>query len=295
MKSIYKKGALLAAAALLTFSFSGCGGDKNVSKGSKETLTVGITNFADSLEPTDNYFGWQVMRYAIGECLVHFDNKMNPEPWIAESWKVSDDKLSWTFKIKDIKFSNGNKVTAEAVKKSLERTFAKASRAKVMFEYESMTANGQELVIKTKKPYATLPGLLGDPLFIIVDVTEDGKVDFARSGPICTGPYKVTSFSKAKCELDANPNYSGTVPFKHLIINTIDQNMHILLIQHIQQEFINQNQLNTEAYHGNKSQHTIKQYKDYFLTIMQSRLRQKKPDSHCDTDSFYQCTSGKSP
>lgn len=38
MKSIYKKGALLAAAALLTFSFSGCGGDKNVSKGSKETL-----------------------------------------------------------------------------------------------------------------------------------------------------------------------------------------------------------------------------------------------------------------
>lgn len=31
MKSIYKKGALLAAAALLTFSFSGCGGDKNVS------------------------------------------------------------------------------------------------------------------------------------------------------------------------------------------------------------------------------------------------------------------------
>lgn len=190
MKSIYKKGALLAAAALLTFSFSGCGGDKNVSKGSKETLTVGITNFADSLEPTDNYFGWQVMRYAIGECLVHFDNKMNPEPWIAESWKVSDDKLSWTFKIKDIKFSNGNKVTAEAVKKSLERTFAKASRVKVMFEYESMTANGQ--------------------------------VDFAKSGPICTGPYKVTSFSKAKCELDANPNYSGTVPFKHLIINTID-------------------------------------------------------------------------
>ena len=51
--------------------------------------------------------------------------------------------------------------------------------------------------------------------------------------------------------------------------------MHILLIQHIQQEFINQNQLNTKAYHGNKSKHTIKQYKDYFLTIMQSRLSRK--------------------
>lgn len=125
MKSIYKKGALFAAAALMAFGLSGCGGDSgNASKGPKDTLTVGVTNFADSLEPTDNYFGWQVMRYGIGECLVHFDDKMNAEPWIAESWKVSDDKMSWTFKIKDIKFSNGTPVTGEAVKKSIERTFA---------------------------------------------------------------------------------------------------------------------------------------------------------------------------
>ena len=58
MKSIYKKGAALAAAALMTVAFAGCGGgDKSASKGPKDTLTVGITNFADSLEPTDNYFG----------------------------------------------------------------------------------------------------------------------------------------------------------------------------------------------------------------------------------------------
>ena len=43
-----------------------------------------------------------------------------------------------------------------------------------------------------------------------------------------------------------------------------------------------------------RDRHTIKQYKDYFLTIMQSRLRQEKPDSHCNTDCFYQCTSGLS-
>ena len=53
MKSIYKKGAALAAAALMTVAFAGCGGgDKSASKGPKDTLTVGITNFADSLEPT---------------------------------------------------------------------------------------------------------------------------------------------------------------------------------------------------------------------------------------------------
>ena len=223
MKSIYKKGALFAAAALMAFGLSGCGGDSgNASKGPKDTLTVGVTNFADSLEPTDNYFGWQVMRYGIGECLVHFDDKMNAEPWVAESWKVSDDKMSWTFKIKDIKFSNGTPVTGEAVKKSIERTFAKAPRAKAMFELDHITADGQNVTIYTKKPVATLPGMLGDPLFIIVDVASDGKVDFAKQGPVCTGPYMVKSFSKAKTELDANPNYYAAVPFKHTVVNTID-------------------------------------------------------------------------
>ena len=222
MKSIYKKGALLAAAALMSFALAGCGGSSSGSKTAKDTLTVGVTNFADSLEPTDNYFGWQVMRYGIGECLVHFDDKMNAEPWIAESWKVSDDKMSWTFKIKDIKFSNGKPVTGEAVKKSIERTFAKAPRAKAMFELDHITADGQNVTIYTKKPVATLPGMLGDPLFIIVDTDSDGKVDFAKQGPVCTGPYMVKSFSKAKTELDANPNYYDKVLFAHAQINTID-------------------------------------------------------------------------
>ena len=221
MKSIYKKGAMLAAAALMTFALAGCGGGSG-SKTAKDTLTVGVTNFADSLEPTDNYFGWQVMRYGIGECLVHFDDKMNAEPWVAESWKVSDDKMSWTFKIKDIKFSNGQPVTGEAVKKSIERTFAKAPRAKAMFELDHITADGQNVTIYTKKPIATLPGMLGDPLFIIVDTASDGKVDFAKQGPVGTGPYMVKSFSKAKTELDANPNYYAKVPFAHTVINTID-------------------------------------------------------------------------
>lgn len=84
MNSFAEKGAALAACALLVFGLSGCGGSS--SSASKDTLRVGVTNFADSLEPTANYFGWQVMRYGVGEALVHFDDKMRPEPWIAESW-----------------------------------------------------------------------------------------------------------------------------------------------------------------------------------------------------------------
>lgn len=203
-------------------ALAGCGGDTAQSGKAKDTLLVGVTNFADSLEPTDNYFGWQVMRYGVGECLVRFDDKMRSEPWLAEKWEVSADKRSWTFTIRDAKFSNGTPVTGEAVKKSIERTFEKAARAKAMFELDRIEADGQTVTIHTKKPVATLPGMLGDPLFIIVDVESDGKVDFAKQGPVCTGPYKVTSFSKAKTELDANEHYYDAVPFKHVVVNTID-------------------------------------------------------------------------
>lgn len=51
---------------------AGCSSENTVDK---TTLKFGVTNFADTLEPTQNYFGWVVMRYAIGECLAKFDEK----------------------------------------------------------------------------------------------------------------------------------------------------------------------------------------------------------------------------
>ena len=213
-----------ALAGLLALAAAGCGGGKKAAAPSNELLKVVSAGFADSLEPAENDSGWQIARYGVGECLTRFDDRMTIRPWLAESWQVSDDKLSWTFRIRDgVTFSNGNKLTADAVRKSLERTFKKAKRATVMLEPESFTANGQELVVKTKKPCATLPGLLGDPLFLIVDVSEDGKRDFAKQGPVCTGPYMITGFSKGKCVVEANPKYrDGKAPYKKIEINTIE-------------------------------------------------------------------------
>ncbi len=222
MKKTVKLGLVLAMMGIMALA-AGCGSDGEKAVAAKDTLKFGVTNFADSLEPTDNYFGWVVMRYGLGECLVKFDKQMNAVPWLAESWNVSDDKMTWTFKINDkAVFSNGNKVTADAVKKSIERTFQRAARAKAMFEYTNITADGQTLTITTKTPVATLPGMLGDPLFIIIDTSVTDR-DYAKQGPICTGPYMVKEYSKAKAVMEANPNYwDGEVPYKHVEIPTID-------------------------------------------------------------------------
>ena len=224
MKKILKISAAAAMMGLLAASVAGCSNDDKKAAAVKDTLKVGVTNFADSLETTDNYFGWVVMRYGLGECLVKFDDKMNSTPWLAESWTTSEDKLTWTFKINEkVVFSNGHKLTAQIAKESLERTFEKSNRAKTFFEYDEIIADGQSLTIKTKSPVATLPGMLADPLFIIIDTTALEGRDIAKQGAICTGPYMVKSFSKAKAVMEANPNYwNGKVPFKFLEIPSID-------------------------------------------------------------------------
>lgn len=208
---------------LMAVIMTGCGGNNNKA-GDKNTLKIGVTNFADSLEPTENYFGWVVMRYGIGESLTKFDEKMNVKPWLAESWQISADHMTWTFKIRDgVKFSNGKPLDAAAVKASVERAFANNKRAATFFKYKEIKAEGQTLTIFTEKAEPNIPGFLADPLFLIVDVTSEASRNFAKEGPISTGPYMCKSFVKDKAVLVKNPHYwDGEVPYETVEIPSID-------------------------------------------------------------------------
>lgn len=187
-------------------------------------ITIGVTSFADTLEPTEQYFSWVVSRYGVGETLVRFDENGEIVPCLAESWEISEDQLTWTFKIREgVKFSNGDDMTPELVKASLERTFKLSDRAVSFFEPASMEVDGQNLLIKTKEPVAILPGSLADPLFLIVDTQADTDA-FAMEGPICTGPYAVESFSPTdSCVVVRNEYYwDGEVPLDKVTLKCID-------------------------------------------------------------------------
>ena len=117
MKKSLKFTAAAAMIGLMAFAAAGCGGGDKKAAVSNEVVKFGVTNFADNLDPADNFFSWVVMRYGLGECLVKFDEKMNAVPWLADKWSISDDKLTWTFHINDkVCFSNGDKLTAEIAK-----------------------------------------------------------------------------------------------------------------------------------------------------------------------------------
>lgn len=222
MKKLKKLVVAVVLLVVAVTGLSGCTGSNSAETSGR--LNIGVTSFADTLEPTEQYFSWVVMRYGVGETLVKFNNEMGAEPWLAESWTLGSDNLTWTLKMREgIKFSNGTALTAELAKASLERTFQMNQRAgSDFFQYDAITTEGSNLIIKTKTPTPGLPGCLADPLFLIVDTTVD-TTKFAAEGPICTGPYAVKSFDKEKCIVAKNEHYwDGTVPYDEVNIQVID-------------------------------------------------------------------------
>ena len=199
--------ALLAAAALLT---AGCGSSSP--SGAQKTFTYGTVAYGVSNEnvgtnPHDTYVGWSTLRYGIGETLFRFNEAMELEPWLAKDYEQIDDN---TVKINlrdDICFSNGKKVTGEAVKKCLEDLLAKHDRAPKELNIETITADGQSVTIRSKEKAPALLNSLSDPYGCIIDV-EAGEHDKIVVG---TGPYVATSVTDTEIDLEPNKNYWGEV------------------------------------------------------------------------------------
>lgn len=233
MKNILKKFGVVS---IMLGLFAACGGEKKeeVKADVPKEIVVGVTSFADTLEPTEQYFSWVITRYGVGENLVRFNENGELQPALAESWEVSEDGQTWTFKIREgVKFSNGNPLTAEAVKASLERTFSKTKRAEGYFKYESMEADGQTLIIKSQKPTAVLAQSLADPLFLIVDTTVNTD-EFTTKGPIATGPFKFTEFKPGEYTVvEKNENYwDGEAKLNKVTFKDInDQNTRALSLK----------------------------------------------------------------
>lgn len=191
-----KKLLVLGLITMLSISFVGCtsksASDKAATNEAKN-ITVGLNLFQTNLDPALEWNGWYVSMYGIGETLVKFNKNMEIQPLLADNWKKVDD-LTWQFHIREgVKFQNGNKLTANAVKSSLERALKANPRVQEMLVVNSITADGQNLTITTKTPHTTLLGNLADPINSIVD-TSSATDTFAKA-PIGTGPFKLKSYT----------------------------------------------------------------------------------------------------
>ena len=203
--------AAISAAALL---MTGCGGggENQTASTDKKTFTYGTIAYGVAMEnvgtnPHESYSGWSTLRYGIGETLFKFNEHMELEPWLAESFEQVDD---FTIKIKindAATFSNGKKVDGAAVKACLEALIANHDRAPRDLKISSIEADGQFVTIKSSEKVPALLNYLSDPYGCIVDV-EAGVKDKIVVG---TGPYKAVKVTDTQIYLVANENYWGAV------------------------------------------------------------------------------------
>ncbi len=202
--------AAICAASLLLTGCGSQGGEK--SAGNEKIFTYGTVAYGVAMEnvgtnPHESYSGWSTIRYGIGETLFRFNENMQLEPWLAESFEQVDD-FTVKIKINDAaKFSNAKKVDGEAVKKCLEALIANHDRAPRDLKISSIEADGQFVTIKSAEKVPALLNYLSDPYGCIIDV-DSGVKDKIVVG---TGAYKAVKVTDTQIELVPNENYWGNV------------------------------------------------------------------------------------
>ncbi|HEY8609996.1 MAG TPA: ABC transporter substrate-binding protein, partial [Roseomonas sp.] len=74
-------------------------------------LNVGLQNLDPISSPS---FVTRNFAYMVYDTLVAMDSKGEVRPQMLEGWQASDDRMTWTFRLREsLEFSDGTPVTAE--------------------------------------------------------------------------------------------------------------------------------------------------------------------------------------
>ena len=135
--------------------------------------------------------------YLIYDTLFAMDAKGQPQPQMVDTWKVSDDKLTYTFTLRPgLKFHDGAAVTAEDVVASLQRWAQRDPMGmRLAANTATMTADdAHTFTVKLKQPYGLIIESLakpGSPVpFIMPKRVAATPPSQAITEIIGSGPYK---------------------------------------------------------------------------------------------------------
>ncbi len=119
MRLSWKKFAAIALGSLMAISTAACGmkaddvESNTTSSAAEQAITINIESEPPTLSSLDctDLVSMNVLRHTM-EGLTVLDDKNSVQPGIAERWDVSKDGLTYTFHLRDAKWSNGDSVTA---------------------------------------------------------------------------------------------------------------------------------------------------------------------------------------
>jgi peptide/nickel transport system substrate-binding protein len=126
-------------------------------------------------------------------------------PALATSWTSSTDGLTWTFKLRDgVKFHDGEALTADAVKQSIEAAKDHGGASFIWAPLDTITAT-DPLTVTMKLKYAAPMDLVASSLYgawiVSPKALAASKADdkyFEKGIDAGTGPYTIESFTPDK-------------------------------------------------------------------------------------------------
>ncbi len=160
----------------------------------------------------------EVVHYNILEGLTKINVDGSVTPLLAESWEVSPDGRSYTFRLKKgIKFQDGEPFDAAAVKFSFERAKAEGSTnkaKKAVFDNISSiaTPDAHTVILVLNNPDGTIPFRMGENTAVILSPKSAAST---ATKPIGTGPYTFENWQKGSAITLAKwPGYRNAAAVK---------------------------------------------------------------------------------
>ena len=177
----------------------------------KDSVTLAMTLEPPGLDPTAGAASSiaEVVHYNVFETLTKINSDGSVSPLLAESWEVSPDLKTYTFRLrKDVKFQNGEPFNAAAVKFSFDRAAGDKSTNKDKRTFANLStqiADEHTVVIINKDIDPDFLFMMGQATSIIV---EPKSAATNASKPVGTGPYMLAAWSRGtSVTLAAWPGY----------------------------------------------------------------------------------------
>ena len=184
----------VAAASLATLPLAAAAQSR------KDAIVLAMALEPPGLDPTAGAASAiaEITQYNIYETLTKINPDGTVSPLLAESWEVSPDLKTFTFRLrKGVKFHNGEPFNAAAVKFSFERAGAEKSTNKDKRTFAGMervaAVDDHTVVILNKGIDPDFLFLMGQATAIIV---EPKSADTNATKPVGTGPYRLESWNK---------------------------------------------------------------------------------------------------
>lgn len=203
-KSVTK---ILTAGALLVAA--------NTAMAANTSVTIGLQLEPPHLDPTSAAAGAidQVVYSNVFEGLTRFGPDGSVSPGLASEWTISDDGLTYTFKLREgVKFHDGTAFDASDVVFSLDRARAEESvnAQKALFEAITSVTAVDDSNVEIKLSAATGSFLFnlawGDAVIVAPESIENIK-----TSPVGTGAFTFAEWKKGDAiTLSRNPDYWGT-------------------------------------------------------------------------------------